>query len=72
MPRKRMPHVKELRRGTVCRHQAGQSAFKAILPEEIAAHGEHEKRTGGRREENRHDWYAAYMVAEQSSGEPPQ
>jgi catechol 2,3-dioxygenase-like lactoylglutathione lyase family enzyme len=33
-----------------------------------AAHGEHEKRTG-QRDENWPDWYAAYMVAEQS-GEP--
>jgi catechol 2,3-dioxygenase-like lactoylglutathione lyase family enzyme len=33
-----------------------------------AAHGEHEKRSG-QRDENWPDWYAAYMVAEQS-GEP--
>jgi catechol 2,3-dioxygenase-like lactoylglutathione lyase family enzyme len=33
-----------------------------------AAHGEHEKRTG-QRDENWPDWYAAYMVAQQS-GEP--
>ena len=37
-----------------------------------AAHGEHEKRTGGKRDENWPDWYAAYMVAEQSGGELPQ
>ena len=37
-----------------------------------AAHGEHEKRTGGQRDENWPDWYAAYMVAEQSGGELPQ
>ena len=37
-----------------------------------AAHGEHEKRTGGLRDENWPDWYAAYMVAEQSGGELPQ
>ena len=36
------------------------------------AHGEHEKRTGGQRDENWPDWYAAYMVAEQSGGELPQ
>jgi predicted enzyme related to lactoylglutathione lyase len=35
------------------------------------AHGEHEKRTG-RRDANWADWYAAYMVAEQSSTELPQ
>src|SRR4051812_41748012 len=37
-----------------------------------AAHGEHEKRTGGQRDENWPDWYAAYMVAEQFGGELPQ
>ena len=37
-----------------------------------AAHGEHEKRTGGQRDENWPDWYAAYMVAEQSGVELPQ
>jgi catechol 2,3-dioxygenase-like lactoylglutathione lyase family enzyme len=36
-----------------------------------AAHGEHEKRTG-QRDENWPDWYAKYMVAEQSGGELPQ
>jgi hypothetical protein len=37
-----------------------------------AAHGEHEKRTGGQRDENWPDWYAAYMVAEQAGTELPQ
>jgi len=37
-----------------------------------AAHGEHEKRTGGQRDENWPDWYAEYMVREQSGKEPPQ
>jgi len=36
-----------------------------------AAHGLHEKRTG-QRDENWPDWYAAYMVAEQSGKELPQ
>ena len=36
-----------------------------------AAHGEHEKRTGGQRDENWPDWYAAYMVAEQAGSELP-
>ena len=36
-----------------------------------AAHGEHEKRIG-QRDENWPDWYAAYMVAEQSGKELPQ
>jgi catechol 2,3-dioxygenase-like lactoylglutathione lyase family enzyme len=35
-----------------------------------AAHGEHEKRIG-QRDENWPDWYAAYMVAEQSGAELP-
>jgi len=37
-----------------------------------AAHGEHEKRTGGQRDENWPDWYAQYMISEQSGKEPPQ
>jgi len=36
-----------------------------------AAHGEHEKRTG-QRDANWPDWYAAYMVAEQSGEKLPQ
>ena len=36
------------------------------------AHGEHEKRTGGQRDENWLDWSAEYMVAEQSGEELPQ
>jgi hypothetical protein len=35
-----------------------------------AAHGEHEKRTGGP-DENRPDWYAALIAAEQAGTEPP-
>jgi catechol 2,3-dioxygenase-like lactoylglutathione lyase family enzyme len=44
----------------------------SALRRAAAAHGEHEKRTGGQRDENWPDWYAAYMVAEQSGKEPPQ
>jgi catechol 2,3-dioxygenase-like lactoylglutathione lyase family enzyme len=36
-----------------------------------AAHGEHEKRTG-QHDANWPDWYAAYMIAEQSGKELPQ
>jgi hypothetical protein len=36
-----------------------------------AAHGEHEKRTG-QRDANWADWYAVYMVAEQSGKELPE
>jgi len=36
------------------------------------AHGKHEERTGGQRDENWPEWYAAYMAAEQSGKEFPQ
>ena len=36
-----------------------------------AANGKHEERTGGQRDENWPDWYAAYMVAEQAGTELP-
>jgi catechol 2,3-dioxygenase-like lactoylglutathione lyase family enzyme len=36
-----------------------------------AAHGEHEKRTGGQRDENWPDWYAEYIVREQAGEELP-
>ena len=37
-----------------------------------AAHGEHEKRTGGQRDANWPDWYAEYMMREQTGEELPQ
>ena len=43
------------------------SAFRRAA----AAHGEHEKRNGGRHDENWPDWYAEYMVAEQAGKELP-
>ncbi len=42
----------------------------AALRRAAEAHGEHEKRTGGR-DDNWPDWYAAYMVAEQAGTELP-
>jgi catechol 2,3-dioxygenase-like lactoylglutathione lyase family enzyme len=36
------------------------------------AHGEHEKRSGGQRDANWPEWYAAYMAAEQTGAELPQ
>jgi catechol 2,3-dioxygenase-like lactoylglutathione lyase family enzyme len=36
-----------------------------------AAHGEHEKRTGGQRDANWPDWYAEYMAAEQAGTKLP-
>ena len=35
------------------------------------AHGEHEKRNGGQRDENWPEWYASYMVAEQTGAALP-
>ncbi|RVC80650.1 glyoxalase, partial [Mesorhizobium sp. M2A.F.Ca.ET.046.02.1.1] len=43
----------------------------AALRRASAAHGEHEARTGGQRDENWPDWYAAYMVAEHAGKELP-
>ena len=36
-----------------------------------AAHGEHEKRNGGKRDDNWPDWYAEYMVREQAGKQLP-
>jgi catechol 2,3-dioxygenase-like lactoylglutathione lyase family enzyme len=36
-----------------------------------AAHGEHEKRNGGKHDENWPDWYAEYIVREQAGQELP-
>ena len=47
------------------------SDLASALRRAEAAHGEHEKRTH-QRDENWPDWYAAYMVAEQSGNELPQ
>ncbi len=44
------------------------SEFAAALRRAAAAHGEHEKRAG-QHDEGWPDWYAAYMVAEQT-GKP--
>ncbi len=43
----------------------------AALRRAEAAHGEHEKRTGGQRDENWPAWYAEYMVREQAGKELP-
>ena len=51
---------------------ASASDLASALRRAAAAHGEHEKRTGGQRDENWPDWYAEYMVREQSGKEPPQ
>jgi catechol 2,3-dioxygenase-like lactoylglutathione lyase family enzyme len=51
---------------------ASASDLASALRRAGAAHGEHEKRTGGQRDENWPDWYAEYMAREQSGEEPPQ
>jgi hypothetical protein len=50
---------------------ASKSDLTSALRRAAAAHGEHEKRTGGQRDENWPDWYAEYMVNEQSGKELP-
>jgi catechol 2,3-dioxygenase-like lactoylglutathione lyase family enzyme len=51
---------------------ASASDLASALRRAAAAHGEHEKRTGGQRDENWPDWYAEYMVSEQAGKELPQ
>jgi catechol 2,3-dioxygenase-like lactoylglutathione lyase family enzyme len=51
---------------------ASTSDLVSALRRAAAAHGEHEKRTGGKHDENWPDWYAEYMVREQTGGELPQ
>ena len=43
----------------------------AALRRAEAAHGEHEKRTGGQRDENWPEWYAEYLIREQARKDPP-
>jgi catechol 2,3-dioxygenase-like lactoylglutathione lyase family enzyme len=50
---------------------ASANDLAGALRRAAAAHGEHDKRIGGR-DENWPDWYAAYIVAEQSGKELPQ
>ncbi|MER9256687.1 VOC family protein [Mesorhizobium sp. M0598] len=50
---------------------SSSSELRAALWRAALAHGEHEKRTGGQRDENWPDWYAAHMVAEQAGKELP-
>ncbi len=48
---------------------ASASDLASAMRRASAAHGEHETRMGGQRDENWPDWYAEYMVAEQT-GKP--
>ncbi|MBX4928942.1 VOC family protein [Rhizobium binae] len=47
------------------------SDLASALRRAAAAHGEHEKRNGGKHDENWPDWYAEYMVNEQAGRELP-
>ena len=51
---------------------ASTNDLASALRRAEAAHGEHEKRTGGQRDANWPEWYANYMVAEQAGPELPQ
>jgi catechol 2,3-dioxygenase-like lactoylglutathione lyase family enzyme len=51
---------------------ASPTDLAAALRRAAAAHGEHEKRSGGQHDVNWPDWYAAYIVAEQTGKELPQ
>ena len=51
---------------------ASASDLASAMRRASVAHGKHEERTGGQRDENWPDWYAAYMVAEQAGTELPQ
>jgi catechol 2,3-dioxygenase-like lactoylglutathione lyase family enzyme len=51
---------------------ASANDLASALRRAEAAHGEHEKRTGGQRDENWPDWYAEYMVRAQAGEELPQ
>jgi len=51
---------------------ASANDLASALRRAEAAHGEHEKRAGGQRDENWPDWYAEYMAAEQAGSELPQ
>ncbi len=50
---------------------ASVSDLASAMRRASVAHGEHETRTGGQQDENWPDWYAAYMVAEQTGKELP-
>ncbi|RWB40369.1 MAG: glyoxalase [Mesorhizobium sp.] len=51
---------------------ASEADLAAAMRRASVAHGEHEQRNGGLRDENWPDWYAAYMAAEQAGKPLPQ
>jgi catechol 2,3-dioxygenase-like lactoylglutathione lyase family enzyme len=50
---------------------ASASDLASAMRRASAAHGEHETRMGGQRDEDWPDWYSAYVVAEQAGKELP-
>ncbi|WP_266181344.1 VOC family protein [Dyella humicola] len=50
---------------------ASSKDLAAALRRAEAAHGEHEKRTGGQRDENWPDWYAEFLISEQAGKDLP-
>jgi len=50
---------------------ASSTDLAGALRRAAAAHGEHEKRTGGQHDENWPDWYAEYIVREQAGEQLP-
>jgi catechol 2,3-dioxygenase-like lactoylglutathione lyase family enzyme len=50
---------------------SSSTELAAALRRAAAAHGEHEKRTGGQHDVNWPDWYADYVVAEQAGKQLP-
>jgi catechol 2,3-dioxygenase-like lactoylglutathione lyase family enzyme len=50
---------------------ASATDLASALRRAAVAHGQHEARTGGQRDENWPDWYAEYMVREQAGTELP-
>ena len=49
---------------------ASSADLTAALRRAEAAHGEHEKRAGGQRDENWPQWYAEYLISEQTGKGP--
>jgi catechol 2,3-dioxygenase-like lactoylglutathione lyase family enzyme len=49
---------------------SSSAELASALRRAAAAHGEHEKRTGGQHDANWPDWYAEYIVREQAGKEP--
>ena len=70
-------HLQEITTPDPLRVEPGATSFgsasdlASALRRAEAAHGEHEKRTGGQRDENWPDWYAEYLIREQAGKELP-